>query len=291
MASLIAILKDSVTPPGNVIQAGRVPLPIILGIRPPTTDREQTAAFNSLMGTMAMVRMFAGLNEVQKRKARGQDEPFAINNPQDVGQAFADGAEATFKALNEGLDPFYTASSGTAETTDTAMTRAELHGLILNTIFSGLPDSNRSFLNQMEGVLKHFAEDLQHHEVDASATQPNVEQCVVVNYVKVTDLTGDQSVLIVEPHTRTVLIKVRADCWNNALRKPDMWKRNEKIEFAMESVVTDMKLEGNKYQAAKPKWEKVFQLIAGQAEDVKDIVDHGGIEAFGQKTSRLYQRT
>jgi hypothetical protein len=92
---------------------------------------------------------------------------------------------------------------------------------------------------------------------------------------------------VFEPYTRMAFLKVKTSDWSHALQKPGILKRNEKINFSLEYAITDMKLDQAHYQAAKPKWERVFELIGGGHDKLQDLVNEGGIEAFGRRTSLL----
>lgn len=288
LTSLVSIIEDSITTPSEVIKKGRVPVPIFIGLEPSSDDQSQSESFAHLMEMSAMVRLFAGLSEVQKRQASDMNEAISITNPKEIGLAFAHAAEATSAAVTEGtLASFYTMEAGTTQNIDTTISRADLHKAVLNSIFGGLPDNSPGLLKSMDSILTDFVHDIKSFHIQQSPDQPDVEQCILINYVKTTDLTGDNSSSVIEPYTRMAFIKVKTDCWNNALHKPGLLGRNSKIAFDMSCVVTDMKMNEAKFNASKAKFLDVFLFIGGQAESVKEIIQNGGLEGFGRRTSIL----
>lgn len=289
MDVLVALVEGSILEPEVLIKRGDAPVPKFIGIGPPEERNDEHQAFSALMGMLTMIRLFAAINQVSARQRSNRIKGYSIDNPKEIGLAFAEGADATLHALTEGLlSTFYSFESGQTQTANQSLKRAEIHSFVLTRIFGGIPQVDEETLENLDGVLTAFVNQVKPYKVAKSLDQPTMNHCVLINYVKTTDLTGSGEALVLEPYTRMVFLKVKADEWGHALQKPGFLKRNEKVNFSMEFVITEMKLDEGKYRAAKPQWEKVVQLIANEKEELKEIVDKDGIEGFGRKTSVLF---
>ncbi|GAB0137518.1 hypothetical protein EsDP_00005778 [Epichloe bromicola] len=282
-------LQRAIAEPTATIKHGQAPSSFIFGLEPSPKEDDQVKAFSQLLGMSAVVRMFAAVNTVAARGSRKQSKPYSLSKSGDYVAAFNEGTDAVIKALTVGpLAQFYDCSTGGSTQTESfTLKRTELHPLILKRVFSGLASITDEHMKDLDRVLTEFVSALKPYECDPTDDQPNLNHVVLINYIRATDLTGGGHVFVVEPFVRRVYISLKSQEWATALEKPGSFGRNEKIKFRIETTVTEMKLDGPKYQANKAKYEQVLQLMTSNKRDLEKILKKGGLEAFGRKTCFL----
>lgn len=287
MDSVTIELEKAVADPDTVIEAGYAPSPFIFGFEPPENDQGREKAFSQLLGVSSLVRMFAALNIVAARALRKQDEPYSLADHAEYVAAFNEDAEATAKALTAGpLAELYDSSTGgSTQTEEVLLKRSELHSFVLPRIFGGLSCVTKQGMKDLDTVLTNFVAALKPYSGAPVADQPALKHVVLVNYVRATDIIGDGTNLVIDPYTRFVSLTINTEGWFKALQKPGFFSRNEKIKFSMTTTITEMKLDGGKYEANKPKYEQGLGIMVGEQDELKRIVTQGGLEGFGRETS------
>ena len=284
MDKLVSLFGDSLLKREDLIARGEIPIPVIVGIEPAKENAEMTAAFSSLMGMSTMIRLFAAINQIQAAKDSERNTPYNINDPEQIAMGFQDRADATLRTLSGGAMAFvYEQVDSTTLSVVPALRREEIQPFILKTILSGISQINADTSSALSEYMKDFIKDLKPFKIVPSPEHTKLSHCILINYVKSIDLTGGGKIFVLERYTRLVHLKIKIEDWTHALTKPPFLKRNEKIPFAVDFTIADYKLDEGKYQAAKPKWERVVQIIPNE-DNIKEILDKGGIEAFGRNT-------
>jgi len=250
----------------------------------------------------AVIRMFAAMNIVTARKARKQEQAYSITKPNEYLEAFNEGTDATVAAITRGpLAGFYGSSGGgTTQTENVQLKRSELHKFVLPRIFGGLSQIGPDQMKALDVALTHFVSLLKPYKAASSTDpddtttaltttterppQPQLKHVVLIQYVRATDITGSGDVFVYDACTRMVNISIGVDDWSTALRKPGFLSKNEKIKFTMARTTVDFKLDEAKFSAAKPKYEQAMKLTVDGHDDMKKIMDEGGLEGFGRAT-------
>lgn len=290
MDSLVHELEEAISDPETIVKDGHAPVPFFFAFEPAAEHPRQQQAFAALLGMSAVIRMFAGLNIISARKAREHSAPYFINKPKEYVTAFAEKTDAVVKTLTQGpLTSLYSSmDGGSTQTEHQSLKRADLHDFVLPRIFGGLSQVSEDDMQQLDDQLTEFVRLLKPLKVQPAADQPTLDHVILLNYIRVTDLTGSGDALIVEPYTRMVNLSIKAEDWSHALQKPGYLKRNEKINFSMTTTTTEYKLDEARYRASKAKWEQALQIMVSENADLKGIIDHAGIEAFGRKTCTVF---
>lgn len=285
MNSLTVELEEAISEPDEILKDGHAPVPFFFAFEPAAENPIQQESFAALLGMSAVIRMFAGLDIISTRKARHQSTPYSITKPEEYVSAFAEKMDATVKALTQGpLTAFYQLDGGTTQSEHQSLTHADLHPFVLQRIFGGLSQVGEDAMKELDHQLTHFVALLNPFKVQPAADQPTLSHVILVNYVRVTDITGSGNALIIEPYTRMVNLSIKTADWSHALQKPGYFQRKQKINFSMTTTTTEFKLDKGRYQANKARYEQALQLMVSEDPDLKQIIDDGGIEEFGRKT-------
>jgi hypothetical protein len=290
MDSLVYELQKAIEQPEEVVDAGYAPVPYFFAFQPSSKYADQRQAFNGLLGMNAITRMFAAINIVTARKAQEQNNGYSITKPAEYISSFNEGTEATIKALTVGpLSTFYDGSSGgSTQTEDQSLKRSDIHNFVLTRIFGGLSQISKNQMKDLDKLLTDLVSMLKPYKAGSATDQSLLKHVVLINYIKATDITGNGSVFVIEPYTRMVALTIKAQEWTTALQKPGFLKKNEKIKFSMTTTISDLKLDEAKYRANKARYEQAMKLTVGDQPDLKKIIDEGGIEAYGHKTSYVW---
>lgn len=290
MDSLVYELQKAIRQPEEVVEDGFAPVPYFFGFQPAAKYPDQRQAFDGLLGMAAICRMFAAINIVTARKAQDQNNGYSLSKSAEYVSSFNEGAEATIKALTVGpLASFYDNTiGGSVQTEDQTMKRSDIHAFVLSRVFGGLSQIGKSEMKSLDKLLTDLVSALKPFKAGSTTDQSTLKHVVVINYIKATDITGTGSVFVIEPFTRMVAVSLKAQEWFNALHKPGFLGKNEKIKFSMTTTITDLKLNEAKYQANKGRYEQAMKLTVGDSPELKGIIDQGGIEAYGHKTSYVW---
>lgn len=140
-------------------------------------------------------------------------------------------------------------------------------------------------MKALDTVLTNFVAALKPYKGPPARDQPTLSRVVLINYVRATDITGDGTRIILDHYNRFVSITINAEGWLKALQKPGYLSCNEKIKFSMTTTITEMKVDGKKYEANKTQYAKLLWMMIGEQDELKEIVGEGGIEGFGRETS------
>lgn len=293
MDTLAFEIKRAVSKPDEVMKDGLAPVPYIFGFEPGAKNSDQEHAFCGLLGMAAVVRMFAAVNIVATRQTNKQPEPYSLAKPKEYPAAFKEVTDATIKALTAGpLASFYDSSSGgSTQAEEQVLERSEIHKFVLSRVFGGLSQVSKKQLEQdLDHVLTQFVTQLKPFKATPEVDQDILKHVILINYVRTTDLTGNGTVLVVDAYTRMVTLTIKVHDWFSALQKPKtgLFKRPEKINFRMTTTVVDMKLNDAKYKANKGKYEQTLKMMVDGDPELQQILDRGGLEAYGRETTHKY---
>jgi hypothetical protein len=160
MDDLALQLKDAVTDATDVIGTRRPPVPFFFGFELSIQNSEQHRAFSGLVGATALIRMFSAKNIIAMRKSCKQSRPYSLGELNEFVTAFNETAEATMKALTAGpLSTMYKkADTGSTQTEEQLLERADLHAFVLLRIFGGLNQIKKQYMADLEKVLTRFVE-------------------------------------------------------------------------------------------------------------------------------------
>ncbi|KAF2267243.1 hypothetical protein CC78DRAFT_541898 [Lojkania enalia] len=279
---LVSILQDTLLDRKILVQAGKAPFPLSLGILPSGKDGNKTKKFSSLMGMMAILRLLAAVNEMQAQEKDGRLKNLTINNPGEAGRALADRAKAMYHDLTIApLGSLFSLQDEQTLTVNQSIKCADIRRVVLETAFDGMDEIELVALERIDDLLAEFISDLKPYKVSKTVEQPSVNLCMLIHYLK-EGLEGGQAVL--EPCTRMVFVDSRTETWFDMFEKAN-FKSDEEVQVLMEITIVDIKLNEEQYRAMKPNLEDMFDAVAQKNEDLKAILDEGGIERFGRSTS------
>ncbi|KAK2751289.1 hypothetical protein CKAH01_06475 [Colletotrichum kahawae] len=257
--------------PAAEVQAGRAPMPQDVAVMPeksadnPTPDEAQVRKaledFGHLRDITAIADLFIAMSNAAKRTKRGHPEEYRITDPAEAAQAFADMADSAYNVmLGPPLTGMYSFVSGTQTTFSQRMSKTELHLSFLSEIFKGFSLTDVA-QKQLDGILNNFIKSLGDVSVSTEKTNNTVDQTVRVHQTIATNITGsaDHPIWIYQPRTRLIYMHVDASTWKWATNKAS----HEDSTFNMRYVVADVDLNVNRWLAAKPQLEAIFNKVTG----------------------------
>lgn len=250
----------------------RVPMPQDVAILPakgannPLSDDEHVRKaledFNHLRDITAIADLFIAMSNIAKRTKRGHPEEYRLSVPKEAAQGFADMADSAYSVmLGPPLVGIFSFVGGTQNTFNRAMSKTELHLGFLSELFSGFSLTDVA-KKQLDGILTNFIKSLGDVSVSTEDTKNTVDQTIRVHQTVAINIAGnaDHPIWIYQPRTRIVYLHVDASTWKWATNKAN----HEKSTFNMQYVVADIDLNVNRWLAAKPQLEAIFQQITSQ---------------------------
>ncbi|KAK4198392.1 hypothetical protein QBC40DRAFT_205128, partial [Triangularia verruculosa] len=271
MTDLWNEMNDAAKGTDAQVENGRAPLPQDVAIVPeksaenPLSDeahiRKALEDFGHLRDITAIADLYIAMANYNKRVKRGHPEPYRITDPVEAAQAFADMADSAYNVmLGPPLSGMFSFVSGTTRTFNRRMSKTEVHLSFLAEIFQGFSLTDAA-TKQLDGILTNFIKSLSNISVSTERTKNTVDQTIRVHQTLATNISGSKEhpIWVYQPRTRIVYMHVDASTWKWATNKAN----HEESTFNMQYVVVDTDLNVNRWLAAKPKLEEIFERVTG----------------------------
>ena len=261
MADLMAQLSAASGGSSQEVHSGYAPLPQNVGILPATDDKSAVESYGYLVEMSSLAALYTSIYSANIRSQRGHPELYNITVAAEATQEFADLANASYQVMTLPLAGFYTLSAATQYTFNQKMSKTEVHLEFLGEIFKDFNLTDVA-MKQLDGVLTKLVASLKTITVSTESSSNTVDQTLRINQVMRINIAGSKEhpIWVYQPRTRLVYMHIDASSYKWATNKAD----HQSSTFSMRYVVVDGDLNVNKYLAAKPQLDQIFQKISGQ---------------------------
>ncbi|KAK1760126.1 hypothetical protein QBC47DRAFT_366440 [Echria macrotheca] len=271
-AALWDRLSTAAGGPAADVAKDRVPMPQDVPILAPKTPdnplsdddhiKRALEMFGHLRDITGIADLFIAMSNAAKREKRGHPDEYRITVPAEAAQAFADMADSTYNVmLGMPLAGMFSFGSGMQHTFSRRFSKTELHLGFISELFAdfSLTDVAKK---QLDGILKNFIKSLGDVTIQSEKTGSTVDQTIRVHQAMATNISGSLEHPIYEylPRTRIIYMHIDASTWKWATNKAN----HEESTFNMQYVVVDIDLNVNRWLAAKPQLEAIFQEVTSQ---------------------------
>lgn len=260
LADIVSQLNAATGGPEAEVKDGRVPLPQNVGILPPFDEASAVQNYGHLVEISSLAALYTAIYNANVRTKRGHPEPYNITIASEAAQAFADIANASYQAMTQPLAGFYSVSSATQSTFTQNISKTNIHLEFLTELFKGY-SLTKPALMQLDGILTKFVASLKTISVETQSSSNTIDHTLRINQVLRLNISGDEAnpIWVFQPRTRLIYMHIDASSYKWASNKVD----HQSSEFNMRYVVVDCDLNVNKYLAAKPKLDTIFQTLTG----------------------------
>ena len=267
---LKALMDSAAGGPKASVDAGKAPLPVNVAILPEKVEagdmnedlvKKAIVDFGHLGDISSIADLYIAMSNVAKRTARGHPEEYRITDPKEAAQIFADMADSAFNVmLGPPLAGMYSFVSGTTSTFSRRMSKTEVHLSFLAELFKGFSLTDVA-VKQLDGILTNFVKSLTDISVSTDRTNKTVNQTIRLHQTIATNISGsaEKPIWIYQPRTRIVYMRIDNSTWKWSTNKAN----HEESDFNMQYVVADIDLNVNRWLAAKPQLEAIFQKVTG----------------------------
>lgn len=245
------MLGDTKTPDQQVAD-GKIPTlnPVVV-VDTHVKENEGETKYQALLDAQSMIQLYSNLMQVQQKPTG-----FDLTSEAAVGFAFQ--ARQAYNAMMGPLAGYYNFSLGSVQKYSNQLERNQIHDDFLGKVFDGFGFDSDT-LKLLDTKLTTFVSAIK--GINPGAQEPSTwDFSQTLGLCPRTNITGNASdpVWVLKPTTFLLYMQVDAKSFRESVSKNNSV---EKVNFKFSLTVTKCELNVRRFDADRPKFDKIFTLL------------------------------
>ena len=254
---LTALLMGDTQPVADQVANGQIPKAPIITVLPNFTDKDIQTNYTLLQNANSMVQLYTNMMIVK-------DKPDGYDITTEAAKAFNAQASYAYNAMMRQMPGFWNFGMGSVKKYSNNLNQSEIHEKFLGELFDGY-GFDAPTKKQLDAILTNFVAGVK--TLKPGNDRPSTQDfCLRLNLCPAINITGDPNnvINVYQPTTWVIYLKFNADAYSQATGKNSSV---DKIKFAYDYTVAKCELNTQLFQANKPRFDQIFQLVAGKSLD------------------------